>query len=189
MRRILSAGSLLILFVSVSAPARATSVEYSLLSLGGDAYHYEYAITNDGSLGSGVAIRLFDLLFDPTQYVESSLVITTQPSLSAAWDQIILASAPGDPAAYDALALAAGIADGSTISGFAVDFTWIGTDIPGSQPYRIYDPSSFDLLAEGVTSNSAPEPAALWLLGASLGLLTLRCALGQSIAAHRKLRS
>jgi len=174
MRRVLFAASLVMPLLSGSTPALATSVQYTLLPLGGDSYRYEYSVSNDGSLGSGVGIQLFDLLFDPTQYAESSLVITTPLPLSADWDQTFLASAPGDPAAYDALALAAGIADAATVGGFSVDFAWIGTGAPGSQPYRIYDPTSFALLAEGVTSSSTPEPATVWLLGAPLGLLTLR---------------
>ena len=171
MRKIIFASSLLVILCSLTAPAHAASVQYSLVALGGNDYRYVYSVTNDGSLGSGVALQLFDVLFDPTQYLESSLTITTPSPLSGDWDQMFLASAPGVSAAYDALALAGGIADGTTVAGFAVDFTWIGTGAPGSQPYEIYDPSSFDLLGQGVTASPVPVPAALWLFASGLGTL------------------
>lgn len=171
MRRMMLASSFLVILCSLTAPAHAASVQYDLLALGGNDYRYVYSVTNDGSLGSGVALQLFDVLFDPAQYVESSLTITTPPPLSGDWDQLILASSPSVAAAYDAIALAGGIADGTTVAGFAVDFTWIGTGTPGSQPYQIYDPGTFDLLGQGVTTSPVPVPAAWWLFASGLGTL------------------
>jgi hypothetical protein len=171
MRRILSVCGLLTIFCSLMSPAYATSVQYNLVDLGGGDYRYVYSITNDGSLGSGVPIQLFDIFFDPAQYLESSLSVTTPPPLNGDWDQIFLASSPGVPAAYDALASAGGIADGATVTGFSVDFQWIGTGTPGVQPYEIYDPNTFALLEQGVSASPVPVPAALWLF--SSGLVTL----------------
>jgi hypothetical protein len=114
---------------------------------------------------------LFDILFDPANFLESSLTISTPSPLALGWDQLILASAPGVPAAYDALATGGGIADGATVAGFAVEFTWIGTGLPGSQPFAIYDPSTFDLLSEGTTTSVVPIPAAAWLLGSGIAIL------------------
>ncbi len=171
MRKIMLASSFLVILFSLTAPAHAAIVQYNLVALGGNDYRHVYSVTNDGSLGSGVAVQLFDVLFDSAQYLESSLTITTPSPLSGNWDQLILASSPGLPAAYDAQTLTGGIADGATVAGFAVDFTWIGTGTPGSQPYEIYDPGTFDLLEQGVTASPVPVPAALWLFASGLGTL------------------
>jgi hypothetical protein len=168
MKRIVLAVGLLALMCGFASDARASSLGYSVISLGGDNYRYVYSVTNDGSLGSGVALRLFDVFFDPTLYDEASLAVSTPAALGAEWDQIFLASAPGVSAAYDSLATAGGIADGDTVSGFAVDFRWLGAGVPGAQAYQIFDPGSFELLGEGVT---VPEPAALSLLASGLGAL------------------
>ena len=129
---------------------------------------------------------LFDVLFDPAQYLESSLTITTPPPLSGNWDQMFLASSPGVAAAYDVLALTGGIADGATVTGFSVDFKWIGAGTPGSQPYEIYDPSTFALLGQGVTASPVPVPAALWLFGS--GLVALLGTVGTSKGKKRIVR-
>lgn len=160
-----------LLITGLTVPAQAVSIQYDVAALGGNQYRYDYSITNDGALGLGTAIQLFDIFFDPANYLEPSLTIATPAPLGQDWDQLILASAPGVPAAYDALALAGGIANGATVGGFAVDFTWIGTGVPGSQPFAIYDPSTFDLLSEGTTTAVVPIPAAAWLLGSGFAAL------------------
>jgi hypothetical protein len=114
---------------------------------------------------------LFDILFDPENYLESSLTIATPAPLSQNWDQLILASAPGVPAAYDVLALTGGIADGTNVAGFAVEFSWIGQGVPGAQPFEFYDPVTFALIEQGVTTSPVPVPGALWLLVSGLGAL------------------
>ena len=153
--------------------AHATVVQYDLLALGGSDYRYTYTVENDGSLGAGMSIGLFDVMFDPALYNETSLTVATPAVPGNEWDEIILASAPGVPAAYDALALAGGIADGAAIGGFAVDFTWLGTGTPAGQPFAIYDPVSFALLQEGMTVSvtTVPLPQGLWLLASALASL------------------
>jgi hypothetical protein len=152
------------LLALVCLPAQAIVISYDLIGLGSNQYRYEYSVTNDGTLASGAAIELFDIMFDPATYLESSLTISTATPLASDWDEIILASAPGVSVAYDALALAGGIANGTSVSGFSVDFIWIGTGVPGGQPFEIYDPVNFALLESGNTLNAVPAPAALWLL-------------------------
>lgn len=161
----------------LSLPAFAVSVQYELTPLGGSNYRYVYTVSNDGSLGSGASVELFDVMFDPALYLESSLVISTPASPGSSWDEIFLVSAPGVPAAYDAMALAGGIPVGAALGGFSVDFAWIGTGTPGNQPFAIYDPGSFALLAEGMTGNLAavPVPAAAWLLGSGIAAMLGFC--------------
>ena len=152
-------------------PAKAIIIDYDLTSLGGDSYRYDYTVTNDGSLGVGVALEWFAILFDSALYDESSLFIVTPDPPASGWDELILASGVGVHPAYDAFALTGGIAADASVSGFAVQFDWLGAalgaGLPGAQPFEIYDPNTFDVLATGstrVTSTAVPEPGTLALL-------------------------
>lgn len=163
--------------LSAQPLAGTITVHYNLTSLGGNVYRYVYSITNNGSLGSGAPVQLFDILFDPSLYRETSLQIATPSSLQSQWSEQLLVSLPGVPAAYDALALRGGILAGSTISGFSVQFTWLGSGVPGSQPFQVFNPSTFQLLQTGQTAGDTPPlgaPAAstlsMILIGVGLAL-------------------
>jgi hypothetical protein len=154
--------------------SRAIPITFTVNSLGGNSYRYTYNIGNDGSLPGGVSVELFDILFPTNLYDESSLKIVSSPALSTDWSQIILASAPGVPAAFDVSAITGGIPVGDSVSGFAVQFAWLGgTDGPASQVYQVFNPNTFKVLQSGTTTpeqpSGVPEPSALMLL--SVGLL------------------
>src|SRR5690349_2660222 len=106
--------------------------------MGGNVYRYIYTITNSGPVGAGAPVQLFDILFDTSRYQQSSLQIVTPSTLQLAWSETLLGALPGVPAAYDVLALHGGIPAGNTVSGFAVQFTWLGPGLPGPQPFQIY---------------------------------------------------
>lgn len=180
---LLAVGLLGGLLANMSA-AHAIIIEYTLVSLGGTTYRYDYTLTNDGSLGTGVALELFDIEFDPALYEKSTLTIVTSDPPASDWDEYIFLSIPDIipivPATYSVLALGDGIADGNSVTGFAVRFNWLGGPAgPGPQPFLVYDPDNFDLLLTGITRNQQPgpgpgpipEPGSLFLLG--LGLLPL----------------
>lgn len=151
-------------------PATAIIIDYDLTSLGGNSYQYDYTVTNDGSLGAGVALEWFAILFDPALYDEFSLSIVTPDPPASEWDELILGSGVGVPAAYDVFALAGGIAVGASVSGFAVQFDWLGAGLPGVQDvevYRFEDGDSISLVETGTTrpeSLTIPEPSTLALL-------------------------
>jgi hypothetical protein len=136
----------------LTSTAHAITVQYELIPLGGNQYRYVYTVTNDGSLGAGVAVSLFDLVFDSASYQETSLAIVTSAPLNSQWDEFILSSVLNVPVAYSAFSSTIGIAPGETVSGFAVEFEWIGSAaLPGAQPFQVFDPNTFDLLEEGTT--------------------------------------
>ena len=146
----------LIFFLPVTS--YAISIDYQLQNIGGNRYQYVYTVTNDGSLGAGVPVRLFDVLFDITLYDENTLAITTTAPLSADWNEMILLPVPGDPTAYDAFSATVGIPVGQSVSGFTVAFDWLGAGTPGTQPFEIYDPTTFALLESGTTRQLAIPP-------------------------------
>ncbi len=155
-----------LLLLCAAIPAQASIVQYSLTALGGNTYQYDYSVTNDGSLGAGVAIEAFAVQFDPALYDENSLTIVTPEPLALDWDQLILGSGLLVPAAFDVLALSNGIAVGTSVSGFAVQFNWLGLGTPGAQTFEVYDVASGDLIEQG--STVVPLPSALVLFLTSL---------------------
>ncbi|WP_045226209.1 hypothetical protein [Methyloterricola oryzae] len=162
---------ILLVTLGISANCHASLINFDLVDLGQNQFRYIYTIENDGTLPNGGDVLLFDILFDPALYRESSLIISSDPSLSASWDQQILASAPGIPATFDALSTGTGIGSGTSLTGFAIDFIWLGTGRPAGQQFEIYDPTTFDLLKAGSTTSVAtpvPLPASLYLMLSSL---------------------
>jgi hypothetical protein len=169
-----------LLLVLAQAASGAVSIQYNLVNVSGNVYRYVYSITNSGSSTSPV--QLFDILFDTTLYQESSLQIVTPNPLHTQWSEQLLASAPSVPAAYDALSLTGGIAPGTTVTGFSVQFTWLGSGIPGSQPFQIFDAGTFAVLQTGQTTAPLAIPTASTL---SLSLIGI----GLSISAALQVRN
>jgi hypothetical protein len=164
--------------IHASNPNPATiSIQASVVPLGSNVYRYVYSITNNGTLQAGAPIRLFDILFDTTFYQQGSLQIVTPPGLSAQWSQQVLSGIPpAVPAVYDSLSLQGGIPAGSTVTGFSVQFTWLGAGIPGSQPFQIFDPTTFQLLQSGQTvvpTTTVPAASTTLLVLISLGLAVI----------------
>ena len=157
----------------------AVSIQYKLVPVGGNVYRYVYSITNSSPTGTGAPVQLFDILFDTSRYQQSSLQIVTPSTLQLGWSETFLGALPGVPTAYDALALHGGVPAGNTVSGFAVQFTWLGSGLPGPQVFQIYDPLTFQLLQSGTTVadfDSVPA-ASMWsliLIGAGLTLAARR---------------
>lgn len=161
----------LLFLAATSGSALATTIQYELSFLGSDIYRYDYTVINDGSLGVGVPIEGIDIYFDAALYDELSLV----PDGPTGWDPMIIYSTPDLPALYDIIALSPeyGIQDGSYLSGFSVEFKWLGgPEIPGTQPFEIYSLDNLSVLDNGQTTNPVPEPGTMALL--ALGLFTMK---------------
>jgi hypothetical protein len=169
-----------IAILSLGAPAVAgtpssISVQSILTPLGGNVYRYVYSITNNGAAGSA-AVKLFDVLFDTSLY--TSLQIVTPANLQGQWSEKLLAAVPPSiPTTYDALALLGGVAPGTTVGGFAVQFTWLGSGLPGSQPVQIFDPTSFAQLQSAQTvvvdASTIPATSAPSLILMTVGLAVI----------------
>jgi hypothetical protein len=138
-------------------------ISYAVTNLGGSAYQYTYSVYNNGSLGAGVAIQLFDIAFASNLY--SNLVIVTPNPLATQWSQDILGAVGSNPPYYDVESNNGGIAVGNTVSGFEVQFNYLGIGTPGSQAFQIYNPQNFALLQSG---NTTPEPSSFAMFGALL---------------------
>jgi len=161
---------LLLLPLLAAFHVHAALISYTTQSLGGSRYQYDYTITHQ--LGEA-PIHLIDIEFDPVLYLESSLNIVSDPLLTADWDQLVLGSQPGLPALFDLLALGAPLDGGASLSGFAIEFEWLGAGTPGSQTFLVLNPDTFDTVSQGrtVAAVSVPEPASWMLALAGLALV------------------
>jgi hypothetical protein len=168
--------------------AQAILIEYELADLGSNKYRYEYTVTNNGTLLGAAPVEAFLIAFDETLYKETSLQHVTPGALSTQWYEEILGSVPAiSPADYSADAsgnLLQAIANGTSLGKFMVEFEWMGSGLPGSQPFEIYDLDNTDpvnlplLLVESgqtqlrqVGPEQVPEPAVLALFG--MGFLVM----------------
>jgi hypothetical protein len=145
-------------------------IDYSWAQVGntGNTYIYTYSVYNNGSLPGTptgmVPLQIFDILFDPTLYQETSITNVTPEPLNTQWSPTILSSVGSEPAAFDAESQS-GIAVGNTVSGFAVEFNYLGQGNPGSQPFEIYNLTNaleppYTMIQTGSTQLAgAPEPS------------------------------
>ena len=150
----------------------AIQITYSLTPVNNEpnTYIYTYSVFNDGSLPGSEPVELFDINFDPTLYQETSLTDVTPNPLSSEWSTEILHSAGSSPAMFDALELSPGITAGNTVSGFAVEFVYLGQGLPGAQTFSISDPNTEPIptLQTGTTvvgaDEATPEPPTGFML-------------------------
>jgi hypothetical protein len=137
----------------------AASIAYTATPLGGATWRYDYVVGNDAASGD---IEEFTIYFAPGAY--SNLV----SAATAGWDILVIqpdAQIPAD-GFYDGLSVGPAIAPGTSSAGFSVTFTFLGSGIPGPQPFEIVDPLTFVPLFAGSTvagSDPARKIAALYV--------------------------
>ena len=164
-------GLLLTLFCAVLLTPRveAIAITYEQLSQSGNYYEYGYTVTNTSSF----YVEEFSIYYQVGSY--QNLQVLSSPT---DWDPLVLQPSFLFDGLIDWLALGDLIAPGETLGGFNIAFDWVGV---GSSPserqfFEVYDPSTFDVLADGETSKakasvSVPEPM-VWILVLG-GLLVL----------------
>ena len=161
-------GLILVFFLTASGfSVPQSQILYQSSELGAGRWQYSYDVPNISLINPIEEFTSwFDFNLDKNLAVES-------PTTPVDWDQIVWQPEPEPPfqddGGYDAKALVAGIAVGQTLGDFSVSFDWLGVGRPGSQPYEIIDPQTFETIDSGQT---IPEPATLLLLG--LGVLAQR---------------
>lgn len=149
-----------------SHASMATLITYAVQNVGGNTWQYNYQVENNTL---NVAIEEFSIYFDVGLY--QNLTLATAPS---GWDPLLIQPDPLLPDAgfYDALALISGIAPLDSLSGFGVQFDFLGVGTPGPQTFEILDPLTFLVLDSGLTqvagNGTVAEPLTGWLLLAGL---------------------
>jgi len=160
--------------MTVSAAARS-QVTYTATDLSGSTWQYNYTFTNSLTSGNIGEVTVY---FALGSY--SGLSMASSPGN---WSPVVAQPDAGLPADgfFDVQATTAGLATGQSVSGFSVDFTWLGTGTPGSQLFNIVNPVDYSTQYAGSTApagaRQAPEidagsgSAALTLLGGALLVL------------------
>ena len=160
--------TLLILVFTVVNPSIATTINYEITNILGNRWQYNYSVYND-SLTSD--IEEFLIFFDHNAF--DNLAVVDSP---LNWDPLVVQpdSSLPDDGYFDILALSSGIAPGTSLSGFLIDFDYLYSGTPGSQYFEVRDSTSFDLLETGNTvlvSGNVPEPNTMFL--AIIGIVPL----------------
>jgi hypothetical protein len=151
----------------MAVPAPAATILFEVTDLpdlvsGEDLYRYEYSLSEfpfPAEYG-------FSIVFDRALYTSLE---SPPPSVGTDWDVLSIQPdlALPDDGLFDALAL---VDAPATLSGFTIEFVWLGNGVPGSQPFLIYD-SAFETIESGETRArpvAVPETPALGLILLSL---------------------
>ena len=152
-----------------AAASQAQSVQYVESSLDGTTWEYDYTISNTSPT----------LVFDEvTIYFDvgtsSSLSLAASP---ANWSPLVIQPDSGIPADgyLDVVSPTGPIANGASVSGFSVDFSYLRAGAPSPQSFELYNSSDFSLVYSGTTTSESvsaiPEPTTRAML--CLGLFAL----------------
>ncbi len=164
-----------LLCTSIAGSASASVITYEATNLGGSGWRYDYTLLNDTSV---VPVEQVTIYFDLGVY--ENLRSATAPT---GWDPLTIEPDPAlpDDGFYDAIVFNVldALPFGASLSGFSIDFDFLGAGTPGSQRFQFLLSSSLEVLGDGLTqqavATAVPEPDSLLLLTAGLfALLALR---------------
>ena len=157
---IIGAAALIAPLHAVSAGINAT---YHPLT--GSQWAVDFIVTGDGT---PAVINDFTIYFPETSFAALSLA-----SSPANWDSLVVQpdTALHSAGFLDSLALGAGIGNGTSVSGFGVKFSYLGSGNPPPLHFDIND-ANFHAIYSGLTSVTAvPEPETAWLMLLGLGAI------------------
>ncbi len=167
----LSLWSVLLSAGSVSA----ATIGYEVTHLSGNLWEYQYSVSDLSGITFLANETTIDINFDQSLYGTLSNGVTNSD-----FDLVLLqppSQPPGAPGQYSAQAL---IDNPSLTGDFSVEFQYLGTGTPGSQPFTIdnYDPTTGFLMgtvARGTTSlpDTVPEPSVLLMCCAGFVAIAL----------------
>lgn len=148
----------------LAANVSAATIQFQLADLGGTLHRYNYFV-------SGFTFQQnqeLDISFDPALY--GPLTNGVAPS---SFDMLLLQ--PNNPLGAQGLYSALALVNNPSLTGsFGVDFTFLGSGKPGSQPFTIgfFDQGGMHVIQSGLTTpliqNAVPESTSLSL--GSVGL-------------------
>ena len=155
------------LCVGAAPTVNAAGIQYSLTSLGSNAWRYDYTLDNTGP---SLSFDEFTIYFDlPNVISIDSFVVPV------GWDPITIQPDLGLPADgfIDAVRLAGNVPAGS-FSGFSAEFHYAPGLTPEAQMFQLLLAANFDLVVEGRTTptvviSPVPEPETYALMLAGLG--------------------
>ena len=155
-----------------SGAAIASPIFYETTDLGGNQWRYDYTVGNDTLFDIEEFTIYFDyglyefalIEWDPGNFPGEFEVDPDTYDYPDDWDAFV---APTDiilgdeeDGYYDALALFDLISPGDLISGFSVDFTFLGEGTPGEQFFEFFgfDESGGEVFGESYTQRMITEP-------------------------------
>lgn len=141
------------LWLIISSSAWSAQIAFSTQNLSSGRFQYDYVLTND----SAQRIDEVTIYFDRTLF--NDLANGVSPS---GWDPLVIQPDLGLPSDgfFDVLALGPGLLPGVSLSGFSIQFTFLGSGSLPAQRFQIVEPDTFAILASGLTvlADSPPPP-------------------------------
>jgi len=174
---------LLSCFLLLPLAAPAAVITSTQQHLGGNRWAIDYTVA-----ATDREIEEFTIYFDATRF--SNLAVASTPT---GWDGLVIQPDPGlsSDGYFDALTLGTGLAAGTSLGGFRVEFDF-GGGSPGAQAFDLVDPATFRTLESGTTTVSlpppgeVPEPATFLLVAAGLAALWWRSTAATSRPGTRR---
>lgn len=153
--------------LALSAPlyAAGAGISATYHPLTGNQWFADFVVTGDGA---PPVINDFTIYFPDASFANLAL-----NSSAPNWDSLLVQPDTGlhSPGFLDSLALGSGIANGASLGGFEVKFSFLGQGIPPALHFDIND-ANFHPLFSGITSVTAvPEPEVAWLMLLGFGAI------------------
>lgn len=159
LKRQIAAGLLTALCIT----ANAASVKYEAVALGGTSWRYDYTLQGNATATAFDGLTIY--------FAASSFGQLSNELAPSGWETLVVQRDTGIPADgfLDLLNLGGSLSGALTPVVFSLRVEYLGTGLPRSQRYELYQSTPFSVVASGETVQvgAIPEPRtnALMLLG------------------------